>query len=159
MKTFIATLVLCFSFTIFAQSVPEIAAKDVGGRIQQTGGIVVAYLFDSSCPACKQFTPQFAELIKKYPIVNLLVFSVDEYPEILAKNLPGNPFASKVVRVKRGAPGDMTNSFGKYNIPFPQDGYGVPYVIILNRQGKSLYSGNNNISGIEEAIKKAKGDE
>ncbi len=121
--------------------------KEVDLAAQYTGkSPVIMEFWAIWCPVCKDLEPSWIAAAKKYDkqikFVGVAV-SVNETPEKV-----------KTFVARHGMPGDhyfdtKGNATGAYDVP------ATSYVVVLNKAGKVVYTGQGGKQNIEAAIKKA----
>lgn len=130
---------------------PSVKVHTLDGRevdlAQYTGKTPVIMEFWATwCPVCKELEPTMLAAAKKYDkqvkFVGVAV-SVNESPEKV-----------KLFVQRHGLPGDQYfdakgNATGAYDVP------ATSYVVVLNKAGKVVYTGQGGKQDIEAAIKKA----
>ena len=98
------------------------------------------------CPNCKELEPTLLQVAKKYAgrvkVIGVAV-SVNE-----------SPAAVKAFVEKHGLPGDQFfdtkgNATGAYDVP------ATSYIVVLDKNGKVVYTGLGGKQDLESAIKKA----
>jgi thiol-disulfide isomerase/thioredoxin len=114
---------------------------------QYTGKTAVIMEFWATwCPVCKELEPAMLSAAKKYggqvKFVGVAV-SVNESPERV-----------KAFVEKHGLPGDQYfdtkgNATGAYDVP------ATSYVVVINKAGKIVYTGQGGRQNLDAAIKKA----
>jgi peroxiredoxin len=114
---------------------------------QYTGKTAVIMEFWATwCPVCKELEPAMLSAAKKYgsqvKFVGVAV-SVHESPERV-----------KAFVEKHGLPGDQYfdtkgNATGAYDVP------ATSYVVVINKAGKIVYTGQGGKQNLDAAIKKA----
>jgi thiol-disulfide isomerase/thioredoxin len=130
-----------------AAKVHTLDGKEVDLAAAYTGKTPVVMEFWATwCPVCKELEPTLLAAAKKYDkqvkFVGVAV-SVNETPEKV-----------KAFVAKHGMPGDQYfdtkgNATGAYDVP------ATSYVVVLNRAGKVVYTGQGGKQNIEAAIRKA----
>ena len=121
--------------------------KEVDLAAQYTGKTPVVMEFWAIwCPVCKELEPTMLAAAKKYDkqvkFVGVAV-SVNESPDKV-----------KLFVERHGMPGDhyfdtKGNATGAYDVP------ATSYVVVINKAGKVVYTGQGGKQNIEAAIKKA----
>ena len=108
--------------------------------------VTVIEFWATWCPYCKELEPTLLEALKKYgtqvKFVGVAV-SVNESPERV-----------KAYVAKHSLPGDhyfdtKGNATGAYDVP------ATSYVVVINKAGKIVYTGQGGKQNLDAAIKKA----
>ena len=130
-----------------AVKVHTLDGKEVDLAAQYTGKTPVVMEFWAIwCPVCKELEPTMLAAAKKYDkqvkFVGVAV-SVNESPDKV-----------KLFVERHGLPGDQYfdtkgSATGAYDVP------ATSYVVVINKAGKVVYTGQGGKQNIEAAIKKA----
>jgi thiol-disulfide isomerase/thioredoxin len=130
-----------------AVKVHTLDGKEIDLAAQYTGRTPVVIEFWAIwCPVCKELEPTMLAAAKKYDkqvkFVGVAV-SVNESPEKV-----------KLFVEKHGMPGDQYfdtkgNATGAYDVP------ATSYIVVVNKAGKVVYTGQGGKQNIDAAIKKA----
>ncbi|MEO7084078.1 MAG: TlpA disulfide reductase family protein [Gemmatimonadaceae bacterium] len=132
--------------TVPAAKVHTLDGKEVDLAQQVAGKPAVIEFWATWCPVCAELEPTMQAAAKKYGaqvrFVGVAV-SVNESPERV-----------KLFVAKHGLPGDQYfdtkgNATGAYDVP------ATSYVVVINKAGKIVYTGQGGKQDIESAIKKA----